>query len=269
MALLGTLASACSSAGSTERPEAPRDLLIRAKEFSYSAPDTVAAGIVSVRLVNEGSEMHHVQLVRIGEGHTFEELRASAAAGNPFPLWVTPVGGPNEASLGTDVRVALDLPAGQYAMLCLIPSFRDRTPHFAKGILRPLVVIPSGTARGPEPVTDGRIVLADYSFTTSPAIRAGRHTLRVENAAGQPHEVLIARLDPGKTVDDLLDWVGRLDSPPPGKTNGGTTVIAPGGVNWMTASFAPGEYVMICFARDVADGRSHLAHGMVRQFKVN
>jgi hypothetical protein len=222
-----------------------------------------------VRLVNDGAELHHVQLVRIGEGHSFDEFRESAAKGNPFPPWVTPVGGPNGSSASVGAKAVLDLPAGEYAMLCLIPSFGDRTAHYAKGMVRPLVVRASGAARAREPAADGRIVLTDYSFSVSPSIRAGRHTLRVENAAAQAHEVVIERLMPGKTMEDLMAWSKRLEGPPPVEPNGGTTVIAPGGVNLMTATFIPGEYVMVCFASDASDGRSHVAHGMVRRFRVD
>jgi hypothetical protein len=268
VALLGILAAACSIAGSTERPDAPRELVIHAAEYSFRAVDTIRAGMVSVHLVNDGAEVHHVQLVRIGREHSFEEFRESAANRKPLPPWVTPVGGPQASSSGVDTKVVLDLPAGQYAMLCFIPSFDDRIAHYAKGMIRPLVVLPSGAAGGREPEADGRIVLTDYSFGVSPTIRAGRHTLRVENAAAQAHEVVIERLMPGKTMEDLRAWAKRLEGPPPVEPNGGTTVIAPGGVNLMTATFIPGEYVMVCFASDASDGRSHVAHGMVYAFRV-
>ncbi len=268
-AMLSTLAGACSSAGSTERAPAPHDLLVRAAEFAFSAPDTVPAGVTTVRLDNGGTEMHHLQLVRIGEGHTYEEYRQRAIKGNPLPAWVVPVGGPNESSAGVPAKVVLDLRVGQYAMLCFIPSDADRTPHFKKGMMRPLVVVPSGAGGAGEPAVDGRIVLADYSFTVSPALRAGRHTLRVENTGAQPHELILARHAPGKTMNDLLRWVKEKDGPPPGEPAGGTTAFSPGGVNFLTADFAAGEYVMRCFVPDASDGRAHFAHGMVRHLQVN
>ncbi|MFL5515797.1 MAG: hypothetical protein ACJ8DJ_06555 [Gemmatimonadales bacterium] len=181
-----------------------------------------------------------------------------------------PVGGPNASSSGVDAKVVLDLPAGQYAMLCLIASDADRTAHYAKGMIRPLVVLGSGgAAQRREPAADGRIVLTDYAFDVSPDIGAGRHTLRVENAAAQAHEVVIVRLIPGKTMTDLWTWSKGPKGAPPVMPNGGTTVIAPGGVNLMTATFTPGDYVLVCFASDASDGRSHLAHGMVQQFRVD
>jgi len=267
--LLGVLASDCSTAGSIERPGAPRTLVVRAADYSFSAPDTVSAGLTTLRLVNDGREMHHVQLVRIGRGHSFDELRKSAEAGIPIPPWVTPVGGPNASTPKDDARVVLGLAPGTYAMLCFISSPGDRTPHYAKGMLRQLVVREASVGGAREPTADGRIILSNYSFTVTPLLRSGRHTLRVENTADQPHEVIIARLAPGKTVVDLLDWIKRQDSPPPGEPAGGTTAIAAGGVNYITASFAPGNYVMLCFVPDESDGRSHLEHGMFSEFRVD
>jgi hypothetical protein len=164
--------------------------------------------------------------------------------------------------------VTVELASGRYAMLCLIPSFYDRVGHYRKGMMRPLVVLDSKAPARRAPVADGRIVLSDYSFAITPALTAGRHTFRVENVSSQSHEIVIQRLNPGTTMDDLWAWTQRLDGPPPAEPNGGTTEIAPGGMNLMTATFEPGTYVLVCFARDAKDGRSHLAHGMVRKLEV-
>lgn len=182
--------------GAVEHPEgAPHpaaisELLVTAADFSFRAPDTVAAGLTRVRLVNEGPDMHHVQLLRIAPGHPFPELAQSAAGGHPMPPWVTPVGGPNHPPRDGMSQVILHLAAGQYAMICFIPS-------------RP----------------DGRRI--------------------------------------------------RPDEPPPGIVSGGTTALAPGVVNFITADFAAGEYVLLCFVPDAKHGRSHFAHGMVRQIRVD
>lgn len=45
-------------------------------------------------------------------------------------------------------------------------------------------------------------------------------------------------------------------------------MLSPGEVNFMTVDFTPGEYILLCFVRDVGDGKPHLAHGMARQFRV-
>jgi hypothetical protein len=265
--LAGLAAAGCSIVGWL-RSGLPPELVVRAADYSFSAPDTVTAGLVSLRLVNDGREMHQVQLLRISRGHSFEQLRESAAGGNPLPDWVTPVGGIDASGPRDNARVVLGVAAGQYAMICFIPSPADHRPHYSKGMLRSLVVR-EARAPGPgEPAADGRIILNDYSFTITPTLRSGRHTLRVENAAAQPHEVVIARLAPGKTMSDLLDWIMGRGGPRPGEPAGGTTAIAAGGVNFLTADFAPGNYVLLCFVPDASDGRPHLAHGMLSRLRI-
>ncbi len=268
-ALISIPAVGCSTAGSTERPNGLHDLVVRAADYSFAARDTVPAGLTALRLENDGKEMHHVQLVRIGQGHTFEEFVTSAEGGNPLPDWVTPVGGPNASTPKDHAQIVVGLAPGQYAMLCFITSPGDRTPHYAKGMMRSLVVREAKGPEAQEPVADGHIILKDYSFTVTPALKSGRHTLRIENAATQPHEVVIARLAPGKTVNDLMDWLKDEDSPPPGEPAGGATALAPAAVNYLTADFAAGNYVLLCFVPDASDGRPHLAHGMLSEFRVD
>ena len=268
-ALISIPAAACSTAGSTERPNGPHNLLVRAADYSFAAPDTVPAGLTALPLENHGKEIHHVQLVRIGQGHTFDELVRSAESGNPLPDWVTPVGGPNASTPEDHAQIVVGLAPGQYAMLCFITSPGDRTPHYAKGMVRSLIVREAVGPEVQEPVADGHIILKDYSFTVVPALTSGRHTLRIENAATQPHEVVIARLAPGKTVSDLMDWLKDEDTPPPGEPAGGATALAPAGVNYLTADFAAGNYVLLCFVPDASDGRPHLAHGMLSEFRVD
>jgi hypothetical protein len=76
-------------------------------------------------------------------------------------------------------------------------------------------------------VADVRLVLNDYSFTFTPELRAGRHTIRVENAAAQPHHVELVRLAPGKTVGDLMHWFKQREGPPPGARSPADAAHAP------------------------------------------
>ena len=137
-----------------------------------------------------------------------------------------------------------------------------------KGMARPLVVRREGTTAA-EPRADLTITLDDYSYALSAPISAGRRTLRVENAARQIHELVLVRLAPGKSPHDLLAWMAKPEGPPPGAPIGGTSMFAPGVVNFVTADFTPGEYALLCFAPDAGDGKPHVEHGMVRQIHVD
>ena len=240
---------------------------ITAREFAFGAPATIPAGLTTVRLVNQGQEMHHVQLVRLDAGHTVAELMELAQReGEPIPAWATFVGGPNVHAPGAHSETTMVLEAGEYALVCFIPS-ADGVPHFAKGMVKPLTVVPA-TNGAQAAAADVRMTLRDYAFDIAPEIGAGRHTIRIENAAAQPHEVVLMRLAPGKTPQDLLAWVQAQQGPPPAMPLGGTSFLSQGETNQITADFEPGEYVLLCFVPDAKDGRPHVAHGMVKQFTV-
>ena len=249
----------------------PTLLTVTATDFAFAAPATVPAGLTTVRLVSQGREMHHAQLVRLQDGHTVEELTQAIAAGGAhgqMPAWAQFVGGPNVPAPGNATEATMELEPGSYALVCFIPS-GDGVPHMMKGMIKPLTVVPSpAAARARAEVADVRMVLRDYSFQITPDISAGRHTIRVENAAAQPHEVVLMRLAQGKSPQDLLAWLEKQDGPPPATPMGGTSFLSTGEVNQFTADFAPGEYALLCFVPDAGNGAPHVAHGMVRQITV-
>lgn len=245
---------------------APNLVTVTAREFAFGAPATIPAGLTTIRLVNEGKEMHHVQLIRVGEGHTAAELMEASRTEGPPPSWVTFVGGPNAHAPGTPSDATMVLEPGEYVLVCFIPS-PDGVPHMAKGMMKPLTVVPA-SPNAAAPTADVTMTLRDYGFDVAPEITAGKRTIEVVNAAEQSHEVFVARLEPGKTPQDLLAWIQSQQGPPPALPMGGTTAMSKGERNQITADFTPGEYVLLCFVPDAGDGRPHVAHGMVRQFTV-
>jgi hypothetical protein len=267
-ALVCAFACACSAARSEPSDQGPQELLVTAADFHFRAPQSIPAGLTRIRLKNDGPQFHHVQLVRLDDGHTVKELLDRMAKGDFSEPWATFVGGPESPMPGRETEATLDLTEGQYVMICVISAPPDRVPHVAKGMVLPLTVTAARAPRAPEPEADVRLVLNDYSFTMTPEIRAGRHTIRVENVAAQPHHVDIVKLAPGKTAQDALAWSKTHEGPPPAELFGGTTAIAPGKVNFITADFTPGDYALFCFVPDAKDGKSHIAHGMVRQIRV-
>lgn len=248
-------------------PAEPNLVTVTASDFQFAAPATIPAGLTTVRLVNQGREMHHAQLVRLDDGHTVEEL-AQVGEHEGLPAWAHFVGGPNVPAPQGFTEATMDLAPGTYALVCFIPS-GDGVPHMMKGMVKPLTVVPArqpSGARAPE--ADVRLTLRDYAYEITPEITAGRHVIHVENAAAQPHEVVLMRLAPGKTPQDLLAWLQTQDGAPPAMPIGGTSFLSSGESNVLTVDFEAGEYALLCFVPDAGDGKPHVAHGMVRQLTV-
>lgn len=246
---------------------APSAVTVIATDYSFDAPAELPGGLTTFHLVNKGPSIHHIQLVKFGEGKTMDDFAAALKAGGPPPKWVTMEGGPNPAELGDTATTMVKLEAGNYAMLCFVPG-PDGVPHVAKGMVRPLKVTQGGAA-GAEPEADVVMKLVDYDFELSKPIPSGRHTIRVENAGPQEHELVIVKLDPGKEAIDFAKWGEKMVGKPPGTLHGGVSGIKPGGKAFVEVDLTPGEYGLICFVPDSKDGKGHYHHGMAKRVTVS
>jgi len=142
-----------------------------------------------------------------------------------------------------------------------------------KGMMHPLLVT-AGAEPVPaaaEPGADVTIKLTDYDFQLSQPLSAGKHVVRVENTGVQAHEVVIAALTPGKTLQDFIAWEagGEKGPLPTGQWLGGVTTLDVGGHSQFTTTFAPGRYLLLCFWPDAKDGKPHIMHGMAKQITVS
>jgi hypothetical protein len=263
--------AAPESAPASAPASAPVTITVTATDFKLDIPAKIPAGTVTLRLVNHGKEMHQAQLVRLDQGKTLADFQQSMKHQGPPPGWVKFVGGPNGIAPGQEATSTAMLVPGQYVAVCFIPG-PDGVPHAMKGMVRPFEVTggPSAVA-GVLPAAEDTVQLADYSFKTSRPLTAGRHTILVENTAAQPHELVLLKLAPGKTVQDFGKWAttGGMKGPPPAMPLGGVGIIDPGGQGVFTTDLAPGDYGLMCFVPDAKDGKLHLVHGMMKQIKVS
>ncbi|MBI3660210.1 hypothetical protein HY230_07035 [Candidatus Acetothermia bacterium] len=243
---------------------------IVAKDYAFDAPASIPAGITTFKFTNKGKELHHALLVKIGESHTFEELLAGLKQpqAGPPPAWISESGGVNAVFTGDSATATVSLEPGQYALICEIPG-ADGVPHFAKGMVKSLTVTATNQPVVVEPVADITMKLYDYGFELSTPITAGKHTIRVENAGPQTHEVEFVQFVPGTTLQDFVNWAQKEQGPPPPvKWLGGFAPTSKGNHGWITMDFAPGEYGLLCFLPDQGDDKAHIVHGMAQSFTV-
>lgn len=244
-----------------------RVVTVTAEDFKFDAPDEIPAGLTEFRLLNKGPALHHMAVLKLTSGKTIDDLRAALANPGPPPSWIKEMGGPNAVDPGLEGNATIRLEPGNYALICFVDL--GGPPHFTKGMLRGLRVVPSKGAVGSAPKADATIDLFDYNFKVSSPIRAGTRTIKVHNTGKQVHEVELVQLAPGATVAQLMAWMGKMEGPPPGKALGGVAGMQAGMSEYFSADFAPGNYALICFVSDAKDGKPHFAHGMVQQITVN
>ncbi|HEU4698782.1 MAG TPA: hypothetical protein VFS40_06370 [Gemmatimonadales bacterium] len=269
---LAPVGAPASPAPGGPRPK-PTVVDVVAREYAFTMPDSIPAGLVTIQLRNEGKQLHHFWMVRLTEGRTFADLMSHLKAHpEQMPAWAVNIGGPQPPAPGGSSNATLLLTPGRYAVLCVVPG-PDGVPHVAKGMSHPLAVTESAAERvateaaaGMKP--DLQVRLVDYGFEFSKPLSAGEHTIRVQNDASQFHEIVIFKLLPGKSLADALTWVEKQQGPPPLLPVGGITGLDKGQHALMQERFTPGEYAVVCFLPDAKDGKPHFTHGMATQLKV-
>jgi uncharacterized cupredoxin-like copper-binding protein len=249
-------------------PAGPQVAAYTATDFAFEGPSETPAGPTRFTLTNQGKEVHHLVVVRIEQGRSFDSLLAALKKSELPPKWAHAIGGPNAVSPTISSDAVLGLTPGKYAVVCLIPS-PDHVPHLAKGMIRPLSVTPSDRQVSESPA-DLTMNLTNYDFKLSGPVTAGTRVIRVANTADQLHEVVVVRLEPGKTMKDMFGWeMSGRKGPAPGQYVGGMAPLAPGDTGDFSLAFEPGSYALICFVPDAKDGKLHAMHGMLKTLTVS
>lgn len=249
-------------------------ITVRVTNFAFlSLPKRVSAGRVTIRLVNEGSKLHHVQLVRLAPGMSLGAMYKDFVKGFAVPAAQHGAGGPSAAWSGQTIESTVTLAPGRYAVICWVPA-PDGSLHLMKGMMGELEVTASPANAGAaadERAPDVTLTTRDYAFQFSTPVTRGRRTIRVVNAGPQAHEVVLVRLAPGRTAEDARDWSERgQEGPAPGVMLNGTAALAVGASSTITNDFTPGRYAVICFMPDVrgAKVQPHAHVGMLTTFTV-
>lgn len=245
---------------------------ITGNDFSFTAPDTIPAGLTSVKFQNAGKEPHQVVFIRIDSGKTMADIATIMKDPNAkVPGWMAFPLGANGVVPGDSANATATLAAGHYILVCFISS-ADGTMHVNKGMVRPIEVKASTGPAAADPTADLTITEKDFTWDISGPITAGTHTFRVDNAGPQPHEVAIYQLAPGKSAKDLQAWMAAgMKGEPPAKPVGGYVgpMPTPGDHGFFTATFAAGKYVFLCFFPDQKDAKPHVMHGMMKELTVS
>jgi uncharacterized cupredoxin-like copper-binding protein len=262
---LSFVLSACQQDAQAEQFN---EVTFAAHDFSFSGPDSIAAGWTRLRLDNEGPDYHHMQLVRLSAGKTVDDLVAAFNESPVLPAWAEEVGGPNPPEAGQSSEAIVNLAAGDYALICTVPD-RQGVPHIQHGMVKALTV-EAEAGETAEPTADVTLDMLDFSFTLSAPLQAGEQTIRVNNVGAQGHEVFLARLAPDRSLDDFLASFSpdaAFDGPV-WQAMGGLSVIEPDAYGYFTVDLESGQYVLACFAPDENSGMPHLMMGMVQEITV-
>jgi hypothetical protein len=222
-----------------------------------------------MQIVNQGQDVHHIQLIKLLQGKTAADFSAALKADpSRVPQWARFIGGPNAVVPGGKSVATMNLMEGSYLLICIIPD-KHGVPHMALGMQKALSIKGGKSVFVSEPKAGTTITLRDFQFALSQPITSGTHTIEVMNHGTQPHEVVVVQLAPGASALDFIKAVEPGGSgPPPGKPIGGLVGMETGDHAFFTAQFEPGRYGLICFFPDSTTGQPHFARGMTTEFTV-
>ncbi len=253
-------------------PEIPA-ITIKAKDYAFEVPDEMNAGPVSITLENDGAEPHHVQLARLKDRATMEDVQDALRQGPESALFelLEWVGGASIVAPGGRQQVLLDLSEGQYVLLCFVAS-PDGVPHLAKGMVKALEVVAHPYRRisvdlNPHiPVT-----LMDFAFKMPQEVKAGVQVWKITNEGVQPHEMTLIKLAPDKTVQDAMNFMQSESpqEPMPFEFVGGMQALDTGKTGWVVLNLTAGTYMALCFVPDPESGKAHTELGMIQAFTVS
>ena len=233
-----------------------------------SAPDALRPGLHRFAVEVAGGAETGLQLVRPRSGYTAGEYARDAELASTGTLvqvrraqrriadharqW----GGVVVDGPATEVFWQ-SLPAGRVFLV---------TPDRPSEVHR--VRVSGDRRRATVPATTARVEVTEGSLTSSAVTLPTRGTLQISNTGTQTHVVGMAKLAPGKTVDDVIAYFTSVFTDPAAEdpfdeAEFGAAALYqdPGSREWLRYDVTPGNYVVICYDVELSDFSIHLVAG--------
>jgi hypothetical protein len=271
---IGGLLEACGSSTaphSSAAPALPR-VHVRAYDYRFDAPTQVPAGLVEVELENLGQSPHALNISKIKEGVTYEQIAAAKmkGPGQSVALQDAILGGTDFVGTAPGGRqvVHIFFDQGKY-ILESNASGNDGIYDMMKGMLAPIDVVTAPT--GNPPSLPLKVLLTDTGPQLPAGISHGTQIWEVtaNSAAHRLHTLSVARLAPGKKVADWLTWRKQPTGSSPIQELTGVNTLGQGDRSaWLPIELPPGDYVAYCSIVLPKVKQDHIANGEVIGFTV-
>jgi hypothetical protein len=212
---------------------------VEATDSAFEMPEHIEGGLVTMEFVNAGEHVHEWALGRLKKDRSVDDFRAELTTGGIASVEsIEDVGGVPAMTPGATLLLARELVPGRYAFYCSMPA-SPRLAFFQLGMVRGFEV--AGMSDAAPPDVDGTITAHARRFDV-PELAPGTHTLRLENAAGDPREFKLLSLKPGQTAQELELWFdGRFRGDPPADLLGVLGKLQPGETAYATITIEEGR----------------------------
>ena len=239
---------------------------IRQVDYAFGMPSEIKSGWVTFEAPNEGVEHHVAVFLKLPEGVTRADWYAAMAnpEGPRSAEWwgeMTDAGGTGVVAPGRTAVTTMYMEPGLYGVLCGVIA-PDGTSHWVKGMHATFEVVDQ-PAGAPVPTADIRLTLGENGFEQEGHVTSGTHTVAVHFAnqpPGRTHDVHVARLEDGQTLEQAVELMARPIEPFPMEFVGGAEQGPEGRTDYFTVVFEPGRYAWVCHL--------HASSGMAQEFVV-
>ncbi len=255
-------------------PPAPRDVEIVALDYAFKAPNELPAGPTTFHFVNKGKVSHEFNIVLLKPGATIQQFMAAANANEPVSPMIDATVGVlfADAHKHSPSALTTELIAGRtYAVRCIFKDSSAAPRHERMGMYTTIHVATGRPAAWPTLRVD-TIVGLDYAYRYARTLAPGPHYLAFANAGKERHEVSMALLKQGVTVQKVLDVI-KADGDVDALLDESLGVLHSfGGANpvgLLKVNLLPGrEYMIACTFSDSDTSPPHIALGMFGSIRV-
>lgn len=257
---------------SADKP-ASSEVEVTGSDYAFRVPSRLPAGLTTFRFHNEGEVRHELTIVRLKPGATLDQFIAREKESKPTTDLLDGAVGVLFADPGKRSTSGLtaNLVPGKYAVQCALRDKPGAQKHFELGMYS--VIDVQGPVRSrPVATKADTIVATEYAFRFPPSLSPGHHTLVLRNEGKVAHELNIALLKEGVTLDEFMKV--RLG-------NGNARLLVDEGLGVLLTvgreaplgrlevNLLPGrDYRIMCIMTDDPKSPPHFALGMFGRIHV-
>lgn len=273
--LLLEVAAALAVGVAASAPPKAHEVEVIAVDYAFRMPAELPAGLTTFRFRNDGKVFHEFTMVRLKEGATIDQFIQLAKDSKPLQPLIDGTVGVLFAAPGTRSTSGLTTyltPGRQYAVRCALRDTATAPQHFEMGMYSVINVRPSKAAPPNRNTKADTIVATEYAFRYRRTLSPGHHTLVFRNEGKVRHELNIALLKKGVTLEQFLK-VRKAKANARALTDEGLGVLfSQGGeepLGRLEVNLLPGrEYRIICIFMDDPKAPPHFELGMYGSIQV-
>ncbi len=127
------------SANGPPAAEPETDLVIKLLDYDFQLSAPITAGKHTIRVENLGAQHHEIAIAKLNPGKKPSDVTAWGMKQVGPPPGII-YGGLSGIMPGAHAIIEVDLPAGEYGLLCFLPDTKDGKPHFMHGMQKATTV---------------------------------------------------------------------------------------------------------------------------------